>query len=133
MSLTIENKTIGLTLNPTSPVTLTIDETPPIVLEISNGPALTLNIDVPDQITLQMQAAQGVSGVYGSSEYSIRIEQVDANTIYRGEAEPGSSESMTVWRIQRITISGSSTSVLWASGNKNFTNRWTDRASLTYT
>lgn len=133
MSLTIENKTIGLTLNPASPVTLTIDETPPIVVEISNGPSLNLNIEVPDQITLQMQAAQGPSGVYGSSEYTIRIDQVNATTIYRGEAEPGSSESMTVWRIQRITISGSSTTVLWAGGNKNFVNRWTDRASLTYT
>lgn len=132
MTLVVENKTIGLSLNPAPPVTLTVDASPPIVLEISNGPNLNLEIELPSGINLQMQAAQGVSGVYGSSEYSIRIDQVDANTIYRGEAEPGSSESMTVWRIQRISISGSNTTVLWAAGNKNFTNRWTDRASLIY-
>lgn len=133
MTVTIENKTIGLTLNPASPVTLTIDETPPIVVQVTNGPALNLTVDLPSDITLQMESGQGPSGVYGSSEYSIRIDQVDANTIYRGEAAPGSSESMTVWRIQRITISGSSTTVLWAGGNNSFTNRWTDRLSLSYT
>lgn len=132
MTLTVENKTIGLTLNPTPDVTLTVNADEPVAVTITNGPSVNLAIDVPDVVTLEMPAGQGISGVYGSSEYTVRIEQVDANTIYRGEAEPGSSESMTVWRIQRISISGTTTTVLWAGGNKTFTNRWTDRASLSY-
>lgn len=133
MSLTVENKTIGLALNPAPAITLTVNEDPPIAVTVSSGQNLNLNVEVPDVITLEMPAGQGISGVYGSSEYTIRIDQVDPETIYRGEAEPGSSESMTVWRIQRITITPTSTVVLWANGNRNFNNRWTDRLSLTYT
>ncbi len=52
---------------------------------------------------------------------------------YVGEAPVGSSESSAVWRIYRLTNSGTaSIKKEWADGNSNFDNVWTNRASLSY-
>jgi hypothetical protein len=50
---------------------------------------------------------------------------------YIGEALAGSVEGSAVWGIRRIdTATG--TIVLWADGNTNFDNIWTNRESLSY-
>ena len=57
----------------------------------------------------------------------------DGNPIYWGEAEPGSAKSSAVWRIKKLTWSGSSvTDIQWADGTTGFSKVWDDRASYTY-
>jgi hypothetical protein len=131
-TVTVQNNVLDLTVNPAPPLTLTLDSEEGLELVISNGPDITLEVPNTPDVTLELEVAQGPSGVYGSSNYSVRIDQVDANIIYRGEATPGSSESMTVWRIQKIIFSGTTTSVLWAGGTNAFSYRWIDRLTLTY-
>lgn len=54
-------------------------------------------------------------------------------TIYRGRALPGSSEASAVWRVERITIAADGdVDIVFADGNDNFDNIWTNRASLSY-
>lgn len=62
-----------------------------------------------------------------------RVDEVSKTLIYLGKAAIASSEASAVWQIQRITISGSVTTTLWADGNSNYDNIWNNRASLTYT
>ena len=54
-----------------------------------------------------------------------------ADTIYLGEATPGSAQGSAVWKIQKINTSAGMT-FTWADSNANFDNVWTNRASLTY-
>lgn len=61
-----------------------------------------------------------------------RLDQVDANTLYIGKADPGSVEGAGIWQIQRLTVFGSITSVLWADGDTEFDNIWANRAGLDY-
>lgn len=66
------------------------------------------------------------------SLYTVRIDEVDATTTYFGFAAVGSSTASAVWRIKRMTVSGTVTSILFADGNSNFDNVWDNRASLSY-
>lgn len=62
------------------------------------------------------------------------IKKVDesGSDTFVGEAAPGSADSSAVWRISRITATGSDLVILWADGNSNFDNVWNNRASLSY-
>lgn len=62
--------------------------------------------------------------------YTTRLEEVGVLT-YVGDALAGSSESSAVWRIKRIDET-SGVVVLWADGNDNFDNVWTDYLTLIY-
>lgn len=53
-------------------------------------------------------------------------------TTYVGEAKTGALVSAASWRIQKISKSGSITTIVWADGDTNFDNIWANRASLTY-
>ena len=58
------------------------------------------------------------------------IEDAGGGVTYIGEASPGATTSSTNWRIQRITVSGSTTIIEWASSK--FDQIWDNRASLSY-
>ncbi len=60
------------------------------------------------------------------------IDQASATVTYVGEAKPGAALADAVWRIQRITTSGSLTRVEWA-GTGDFGHPWDGRAGLAYT
>ena len=56
-----------------------------------------------------------------------------SNLIYFGSALPGSAKAAAVWRIAKLTYSGTDmTDLQWADGNSQFDNVWDDRASLSY-
>ena len=63
---------------------------------------------------------------------SVRIDEVSANVIYIGEATSSADESLPIWRIKRLQLTGTVTAIQYADGNTNFDNVWTNRASLTY-
>lgn len=65
--------------------------------------------------------------------YAKRIDFVSDALIYKGEAAVGSLETDPVWRIRKLIIGldGDVTEV-WADGNSNYDNIWTDRLTYTY-
>lgn len=65
--------------------------------------------------------------------YSKRVDFVGDYQIYRGEAEVGSPEGSSVWRLRRIDI-GSDGDIIevYANGNSNYTNIWSDRVNYAY-
>ena len=63
---------------------------------------------------------------------STRIDEVSATLTYIGEAPTGASPSSPVWRISRITVSGTETIIQYANGNTNWNSIWDNRAALTY-
>lgn len=60
------------------------------------------------------------------------VDEASATVTYVGYASPGTLEASSTWKIQKITISGSITTVLFAEGDDNFDKVWNDRASYTY-
>lgn len=67
-----------------------------------------------------------------SFEQSTRIDEASASVSYFGFAVVGSSESSSVWKIKRLSVSGSITKLEYADGNISYDNQWSNRASLTY-
>jgi len=65
--------------------------------------------------------------------YAKRVDFVGDTLIYRGEAPPGTADSVPAWRIRRITIGGDDGDVTeqWAAAAA-FTQVWADRLSLDY-
>lgn len=61
-----------------------------------------------------------------------RIDEESASVTYQGWAKMGSSPRDPVWRIRKITTSGTETIITWANGNANFDNIWDQRANITY-
>ena len=63
-----------------------------------------------------------------------RQDFASATIIYLGYASPGSATTDAVWQIREETldISGRIVSILFANGNANLANRWSERATLTY-
>ncbi|MCA6515156.1 MAG: hypothetical protein IM577_06110, partial [Chitinophagaceae bacterium] len=64
--------------------------------------------------------------------YKKLIDEPDANTIFIGLADPGSSASSAVWQIKKIVFSGANISELLANGSDAFDQIWNNRNSLTY-
>ena len=67
-----------------------------------------------------------------SAPLASRVDVASASVTYVGKASLGSSESASVWQIQKISVSGNVTSILWADGDASFDNVWADRGSLSY-
>ena len=67
-----------------------------------------------------------------SQPYSKRIDEVSPNLAYFGFAAVGSAEGSSFWQIQRMTLSSTITSFMWADGNASFDNSWTARGSSSY-
>lgn len=70
-----------------------------------------------------------ISALSGIS-YSIRIAE-SAPYTYIGKAVIASAEGDAVWQVQRLDET-SGLKVLWADGNSNFDNVWTNYGSLSY-
>ena len=64
--------------------------------------------------------------------YAKRTDFVGDDVIYKGEAEPGSSENDPVWRISKITFVGEDAAEQWGEGNANFDKAWSSRLSYNY-
>ena len=60
------------------------------------------------------------------------IDEVDTNTTYVGETKPGNATSDALWRIKKISVSGTVTTIAYADGDLLYNNVWADRVSLSY-
>lgn len=61
----------------------------------------------------------------------ILIDEVDSSTTYIGEAGYHTATSSALWRIKKISVSGTVTEIRFA-GNGKFDQVWDDRTTLTY-
>ena len=66
--------------------------------------------------------------------YTKRVDFIDENLLYRGEAEPGIFTTQGFWRIRKISISAIDDDIveIWADGNDNFDKIWDDHLSYQY-
>jgi hypothetical protein len=66
------------------------------------------------------------------AELDLIIDEIDSLTTYIGYAQIGSLESEPVWQIRKAVRTGTVTKFLWADGDSEFDNVWSDHLSLTY-
>lgn len=65
--------------------------------------------------------------------YAKRVDFINDNLLYKGEAIVGSAILSPVWRISRITIGNDGdVTTEYANGSASFTNVWSDRTILGY-
>lgn len=62
----------------------------------------------------------------------VLVDTSTSGTTYVGEAVPNSATSSALWRVYKVAVSATSTTVQFADGNDNFDNVWNDRSSLSY-
>lgn len=67
-----------------------------------------------------------------SDQLEFKVDEVDSSTKYVGFAAPGTATSEAKWQIQKISVSGTVKSGVYADRNTNFDNVWDNRTSLTY-
>lgn len=60
------------------------------------------------------------------------IDVASGTVTYIGQAEPGTLPGAATWRIKRITVAGSLTSIEWAEGVGDFDKEWDERATYNY-
>ena len=62
---------------------------------------------------------------------ALRIDNTGTD-VYIGEAAVKATDAAAMWRIRKLSTSGSIFIIKWADGNEAYDNVWDDRASLTY-
>lgn len=60
------------------------------------------------------------------------IDEPDANTTYIGRSRQGGDTSLEQWQIKKITVSGTVTTIAYASGDDNYDKEWDERANYSY-
>lgn len=60
------------------------------------------------------------------------IDEASSTVTYVGKASVTASPSAPVWRISKIEVSGTVTTVKFANSSYDFNQIWDNRASLTY-
>ncbi|MGQ0829336.1 MAG: hypothetical protein ACT4ON_13190 [Bacteroidota bacterium] len=60
------------------------------------------------------------------------IDESNNNVVYKGFANPGANQNLTVCAIIKITNNKGVLIYQWADGNKNFDNTWENRKNLVY-
>ena len=136
----------------------TVEVTTSEVVEVSQVQAPVVDVDVvPSAASYEVVAEQvvvvetapsvqfievevGIPGPPGppgpatgeTMPYAKRTDFVGDDVIYKGEAEPGSSESDAVWRISKITFVDEDATEQWAEGNASFNKMWSSRLGYNY-
>ena len=65
--------------------------------------------------------------------YSKRIDFISDNELYKGEAQVGTTEASSGWRIRRVVIAqDGDVAETWAGGTANFDKQWSDRLIYIY-
>lgn len=67
-----------------------------------------------------------------TDQLNVYIDEASATVTYFGWALPGVSTGQAKFRIKKMTVSGTVTTLLKADGNDELDNIWDNRASLTY-
>ena len=62
----------------------------------------------------------------------VLVDEVSSTVTYVGFAGMGTATSSSLWRIMRVSVSGTVTSIEFADSNDLYDNKWDDRLTLTY-
>lgn len=92
----------------------------------------TTTPEVPANEYAELQINEHGDLISARPQVTWRWDEVSADLTYIGIAVAGASESAPVWKIKRMVLSGTVTTLDFADANSNFDNVWADRASLTY-
>jgi hypothetical protein len=89
-----------------------------------------------ETMTVVSQGAPGPKGDTGLSEslitFSKRVDFINDNMVFRGEAAVSATDSSPVWRIKKITISNEDVVETWANGTSLFDKVWDNRLQYSY-
>ena len=66
------------------------------------------------------------------SIYAKVTDWASATVLYTGWAAPGTAQGTAAWRIRKRTYTGDNSVDIWADGNNNFDNDWSNRVNLSY-
>lgn len=126
---TLTNAAVDITVSAFTDSIAIADEAGNKATTTTVGAKQALDVNVAD-ITLD-KANDSIATE--SFEQSTRVDEASSTVTYFGFATVGSSEASSVWKIKKLEVSGSITSLKYADGNTNYDNSWSNRASLTYT
>ncbi len=83
-----------------------------------------------------MRSTPGGAGITiddgDANAYVQKVDEPSASLTYIGKALNGKATSAAAWQIQRISVSGTVTTIDNADGDRLFDNVWDNRASLSY-
>lgn len=121
------------TITPPADFKTTIEQTV-LSLVVQPYAEVRSTIQPPTTIKTTILVGQGPSGPPGGEEmkYSKRVDFVGTDTIYKGEALPGSSETAPEWRIRKITFVNGDLKEEWAEGTSLFDKMWSSRLGYNY-
>ncbi len=128
LKTTITNAAVDISVSAFTDSVAIADESGNKVTTTDVSGKRSLDVNVTD-ITLDKSNDSIATESY---EQSTRIDEASSTVTYFGFAPVGSSESSSVWKIKRLSVSGSITKLEYADGNINYDNNWSNRASLTY-
>lgn len=132
-SVVSTNEKLGY-VNHSSTNSAVVDNNSTVFITLANTETVLVE-NTESQIILA--GVMGPPGKDGISEenmvYSKRIDFIDDNTMYKGEALPGSSDTSPVWRISKVVIaSDSDVTITWATGAADFDKVWANRQTYIY-
>jgi hypothetical protein len=144
---TIVNNTddIEVTLENNGTIEVAVDELENAIgriaenIKITNPDAASASLNSLTRGTLQtlLNILNSQNGTVAQNLIT-NIDDAGGGVTYVGEAAAGSADAALVWRIKKIIVSGSSTTIRWAelavpgTGDQLFTKQWTNRAAYTY-
>lgn len=128
LKTTITNAAVDITVTAITDSIAVADDSGNKVTTTEVGAKRGLDVNVVD-ITLD-RANDSVTSY--TPDETLRIDEASSSVSYFGFASVGASESSSVWKIKKLTVTGSTTKLEWADGNNNYDNNWSNRASLSY-
>jgi len=121
---------------PDETVTLSLELLEATVIAASEEVTVAVDNQVTNILTVGTQGPAGAPGLVEEEiVYAKRVDFISDETLYRGEANPGTLDGANVWRIRKINIAyiDGDVTETWADGSAAFTKVWDDRLSYTYT
>lgn len=101
-------------------------------LEIDRSSSVAVVHTAVDIIELGVQGPEGIPGGGEVAPLATRLDDVGGGVTYVGEANPGTVNSDSTWRIKKIVETGPDIVISWADGDSDYDNVWDDRLTLTY-
>lgn len=111
-----------------------IENSTPVFITLTNTETVLVEVDNSQVVVTGLLGPAGKDGVSEENiVYSKRTDFIDDNTLYKGEALPGSSENSSTWRIRKINMyADGDVTETWALGSAEFNKVWADRTTYTY-
>ncbi len=125
-NITVEESITNIITEDT--ITNIVEENPEVIVIEADEPTIIA------QGFPGIQGPPGLQGVASDDPLAKRVDFVDDNHFYVGEAEPGTIPSEALWRISYTVISDDSNTIStkWVNGNAYFINIWDDRVLGNY-